>query len=123
MAGSSPYGKKTLWEKEKLLITSNLFFSHSVFKRVLLQTRKNHGLFGKGLMNGKRTDFYGLLGWFSLIEVPGTHLLLRKVISAIEFSSLYKVFAEEEFSWQKQIVDVVLFNLIPNNCSLLQEGL
>ena len=41
--------KKTLREKEKLLVTSNFSFSHRVFKRVLLQTRKNQGLFGKGL--------------------------------------------------------------------------
>ena len=38
-----------MWEKEKLLITSNFSFSHSVFKRLVLQTRKNQGLFGKGL--------------------------------------------------------------------------
>ena len=30
---SSPNGKKTLWEKEKLLVTSNFSFSHSVFKK------------------------------------------------------------------------------------------
>ena len=41
---------KTLWEKEKLLVTSNFPFSHSVFKRLLLQTRKKKGLFGKGLI-------------------------------------------------------------------------
>ena len=28
---------------------SNFSFSHSVFRRLLLQTRKNQGLFGKGL--------------------------------------------------------------------------
>ena len=28
---------------------SNFFFSHSVFKRLVLQTRQNQGLFGKGL--------------------------------------------------------------------------
>ena len=33
-----------------LLIMSNFSFSHSVFKRIVLQTRKNHGLFGKGLI-------------------------------------------------------------------------
>ena len=32
-----------------LLITSNFSLSHSVFKRIVLQTRKNQGLFGKGL--------------------------------------------------------------------------
>ena len=36
-------------EKEKLLVTSNFSFSHSVFKRHVLQIRKNQGLFGKGL--------------------------------------------------------------------------
>ena len=38
-----------LWEKEKLLISSNLSFSYSVFKRLVLQTHENQGLFGKGL--------------------------------------------------------------------------
>ena len=32
------------WEKN-LLITSNFSFSHSVFKRLVLQTHKNQGLF------------------------------------------------------------------------------
>ena len=45
-----------MWEKEKMLVTSNFSFSHSVFKRIELQTRKNQGLFGKGL-NG--------IGWGS----------------------------------------------------------
>ena len=52
MAKSSPNVLKTLWEKEKLLITSNFSFSHSVFKWLVLQTRKNRGLFGKGLKPG-----------------------------------------------------------------------
>ena len=49
MAESSPNGLKTLWEKEKLLVTSDFSFSHSVFKKLVLQTGKNQGLFGKGL--------------------------------------------------------------------------
>ena len=40
---------KTLREKEKLLITSNFSFSHSVFQKLVLQTSQNQGLFGKGL--------------------------------------------------------------------------
>ena len=35
------YKVETLWEKEKLLGTINLSFSHSVFKRLVLQTQKN----------------------------------------------------------------------------------
>ena len=49
MAESSLNGWKTLWKKEKLLIIRNFSFSHCVFKRLVFQTLKNQGLFGKGL--------------------------------------------------------------------------
>ena len=58
MAERSSNGYKTLWEKEKLLVTSNFSFSHCVFKRLTLQTRKNQGLFGKGLYVGKVSDIF-----------------------------------------------------------------
>ena len=48
MEESSSNGRKTLWEKEKFLVMSNLSFSHSVFKRLVLQTRKNRAYLGKG---------------------------------------------------------------------------
>ena len=35
--------------KEKLLVTSNVSFSYCVFKRLVLQTRKDQGLSWKGL--------------------------------------------------------------------------
>ena len=54
MTESSLNGKKTLWEKEKLLVTSNFSFSRSVLKRLVRQTRKNQGLFGKGLKKKKK---------------------------------------------------------------------
>ena len=45
MAEGSQNGKKTLWEKEKLLVTSNFSFSHSVFKRLVQQTcKKKEGI-------------------------------------------------------------------------------
>ena len=49
MAETSSNGQKTMWEKEKLLVRSNFSFSHSVFKRLVLQACKNQGLLGKGL--------------------------------------------------------------------------
>ena len=52
MTESSPNEEKTLWEKEKLHVMSNFSFCNSVFKRLVLQTRKNQGLFGKGLKPG-----------------------------------------------------------------------
>ena len=32
-----------------MLVTSNFSFSHSVFKKLVPQTRQNQGLFGRGL--------------------------------------------------------------------------
>ena len=61
MVESSPKGWKTLWEKEKLLDTSNFSFSHSVFKRLVLQSRKNQSLFGKGLSLLKRINPFQVL--------------------------------------------------------------
>ena len=58
MAESSPNGYKTLWEKEKLLVTSNFSFSHSVFIRLILKTRKSKGLFGKGLKQEYSLSIY-----------------------------------------------------------------
>ena len=44
MAESFPNVYKTLWEKEKSFIMSNFSFSHSVFKRLVLQTCHGKGL-------------------------------------------------------------------------------
>ena len=43
-----------MWEKEKLLVTSNFSFSHSVFKRLVSQRRQKVSLCGNGLK-----DFLG----------------------------------------------------------------
>ena len=40
---------KTLWEKEKMLVTSIFSFSHNVFKRVFTQGSQKSGLCGKEL--------------------------------------------------------------------------
>ena len=42
MAEISPKGWKTGWEKEKFFITSYFSFSHSVFKRLVMQTSENN---------------------------------------------------------------------------------
>ena len=68
MEESSPNGLKTLWEKEKLLVTSNFSFSHSVFKRFVLQTRKNQGLLVKGIKKA-RIHFY------TVNHFPGKELI------------------------------------------------
>ena len=52
MSKSSPKEKKTLREKEKLLIMSDFSISVCVFKRLVLQTCRT-GLFEKGLIYSK----------------------------------------------------------------------
>ena len=51
MAESYPKGLKTLWEKEKLLVTSNFSFSHSVFKIVVSKGRQKGSLCGNWLIH------------------------------------------------------------------------
>ena len=58
-----------MWEKEKLLVTSNFSFSHSVFKRLVLQTRKNQGLFGKGLIWRKHPPLPHLASFFDFCGI------------------------------------------------------
>ena len=47
-------GWKTLWEKEKLLVTSNFSFSHNVFHSYISLVWKNAPLCGNGLHFPKR---------------------------------------------------------------------
>ena len=43
--------EKTLWEKEKLLVTSNFSFYYNVFHSYIFLVRQNSGLCGNGLSN------------------------------------------------------------------------
>ena len=55
---------KTLWEKEKLLVTSNFSFSQNVSKSCLLLMRQNEYLWSRGL-KGKEADKACVLNSFS----------------------------------------------------------
>ena len=68
MAESATNGQKKLWEKVKLLVTSNFPFSQSVFKGLVLQTRKNKGLFGKGLRRKVGCKHVSMLRQYKLAE-------------------------------------------------------
>ena len=47
----SKWLENTVGKGEIVHATSNFSFPHCVFERLVLQTRKNQGLFGKGLMH------------------------------------------------------------------------
>ena len=89
MAESSPKGQKTLWEKVKLLVTSNFTFSHSVFKRLVLQTRKNQGLFGKELTLSQTSPGFLRVCSASLLK---TLWVKEKLLVMSNFSFSYCVF-------------------------------
>ena len=96
IAESSPNGKKTLWEKEKLLVRSNFSFFHSVFKRLILQTRKNQGLCGKGLKDFKIQIAYKTL-WkkVKLLKMRNFTFFPQCFPKASFFSVLKRVYTEE----------------------------
>ena len=61
--------KKTLWEKEKLLVKRHFSIPHGVFKTLVQQTSKYQDLFGKGLTV------------FCLIFFPSHWLLSDKTVT------------------------------------------
>ena len=73
LAECSQNPKKTLWEKDKLLLTSNSPFP-SVFKRLVLQTCKHQGLFGKGLRNKFKQISISLDSYASLCPFNEDHV-------------------------------------------------
>ena len=86
MVESSSKGKKTLWEKEKLHVTSNSSFSHC-FQKTVLQTRKNKGLFGKRL-----TVFQTHPGFTHAVQVLKTLSDKEKLLVTSNFSFSHSVF-------------------------------
>ena len=77
-----------MWEKEKMLITSKFSFSHSVFKRPVLQTRKNQGLFGKGLIetqNSPSWEGQNMSVMFFFRHSDPEFRIFNRVISDISF--------------------------------------
>ena len=108
-------GRKTVREKEKLLVTSNFSFSHSVLKRLFLQTRKNQGLFGKGL----KGVCYGrplLQAWL----LSDLNTISNSCIGGILFSSVVMVLAfGSQGHWFKSCPDLVFLPCIDSLVSML----
>ena len=81
--------RKTLWEKEKLLVTSNFSFYDSVFKILVLQTCKSQGLFGNGLTHWKKKSFRKTLKL--AISIFSRMLSMQSVYISIYFCSVFKI--------------------------------
>ena len=72
--------RKNTEEKDKLLVTSNFSFCHSIFKRPVLQTRKNKGLFGKGLKSFVDTLVSFLTGEVIIVSLYENIVVLQMII-------------------------------------------
>ena len=90
MKETSPNRLKTQWEKEKLLVTSNFSYSHSVFKRLVSQGRQKVSLCGNGLKKLK-TEIY-LVYQPKLYPFPNRQIL---------DSSKNKEFADDNFKFDE----------------------
>ena len=84
-----------------MLITSNFSFSHCVFKRDVLQSRKNQGLFGKGV------KCVGYVIKICLRKVQKTSWKRRKCWLQVFFLSHIFFFFSKAFFYS-------LFNSFPN---------
>ena len=117
MAEGSPKGWKTLWEKEKLLVTSNFSFSHSVSKRFVIHTCKNQGLFGKGL-----TPYYTIPHFDALkIYSCGKHCEKRRycLLQAISsFLTMFSTLYGNHFPFKMHFN----FNMSSANCFSLDQS-
>ena len=84
----SKMAKKTLWEKEKMLVTSIFSFSHNVVKKLLLLGHENQGLFGKALKI--YWCIYLGLWWLTLSQAsPGFSFSCRVFYPFGELSAIF----------------------------------
>ena len=116
--------KKKLWEKEKLLVTSNFSFSHSVFKRLPLQTRKIKGLFGKGLTCCTRLKY---VLWIVYTEIRRHRRLSDMCLNLADFQRVYSSFfhfvLSLQFVLQKELGKNLNEVILPKFMGLFEKGL
>ena len=72
--------KKTLWEKEKLLVMSNFSFSHNVFKSCQLLMRQTQYLRSKGL------------NWENKPPKGTIHVHVSKRVECLKIESVHGLF-------------------------------
>ena len=116
----SPDRYKTLRGKEKSLGTSTFFYSHSVFKKLVLQKRKNQGFFWESfnsLPNGTILDLSKLKAFadkkINVTEKFKSILGRVKNIIMSNFSfshSVFKRLVQQTHKNQERVLGKSLFN-------------
>ena len=88
---SSPNRDKNTVGKGEIARYEQFSFFHSVFKRLVLQTRKNQGLFGKGLSNVQNPRFRYNLGKINSRKRPSYIILPSLILSVVSAQDLSEV--------------------------------
>ena len=108
-------GWKTLWEKEKLLVTSNFSFSHNVFHSYISSVRQNAALCGDWLTLSQTSPCF----YVSAVQVFWKHWGKRRNCSSraispfptlfstcldnfLPFSSILKLSSANSFSLEEE---------------------
>ena len=76
--------RKHCGKRRNLLVTSNFSFSHCVFYRLVLQTSRNQGLFGKGLSIFQLCLKWQILECFKLQELQIVNLKLVQTYISLQ---------------------------------------
>ena len=92
-------GRKHLGGEEKVFFKCNFSFSHSVFKRLVLQARKNQGLFGKGFniknaFSLRKEDYKPLTTWYPVGENHQNTLFEKKKMLTLQMASFIILFSK-----------------------------
>ena len=108
-------GGKTLWENEKLLVTSNFSFSHNVFHRYISLVRQNVVLFCNGLTH-YTTKVFNLLStlWkYRHVYIINCHTIPTFNTSGKE--SFWKHFGKRRKCWLPAFSPFpTMFSILPN---------
>ena len=106
---------------------SNFSFSNSIFKRLVLQTRNNQGLFGKGLKIGPGNLFGACYEWFGLTteqrgELVDFYLAEKSVLQTKPACcNHFNVRGAPDRSTVWRIVKMLSVWFIPKFCNLVQR--
>ena len=100
--------KKTLWEKDKLLVPSNFSFSHNVFHSYISLVHQNAVLCGTGLILSQTTDFRLFRSeevcrwqfqiwwkWRNILHKGGKHCWKRRNCASRAISAFPTVFLKD----------------------------
>ena len=123
MSESSQTRKKTLWEKEKLLVPSYFSFSHSFFQNAC---PANQGLFGKGLINERPK------AWLKKYDViSDAQFGFKSNFSTTDAIFILNTFIQKQFQEKKPLFCCLTdlqkcFDFIYRNglwCKLIRQGI